>query len=796
MHYPQFKNLLNLVVLLSCIIIPRTIAAQGADTLSEVSVDTVKVSYQEVYDQLMNLELDPEQVAEVHEPLAFRRDVGSFILKEGELVICKPVEGRQCALFFSGNGTFSFTPSTEVEKKQLYRFYETETLEEDFKQLFIFFADSTLQEFQERVTFGKGRIPSEAKDGVQYAVKYLSQKRGKQFDHQIMKTILDNEKNDFFYAHFSDRKTEPLFFEINPFEEEEVRFMRRLKGPSFYYFPELINQFHRQEDYADRGHLKDEDKSTLHIKKYKIDCSLEGSSLKFSANTEFDFESNKDGQNWLYFFLFDELEVDSLFWGDGRKATFIREKDSPFLWVKCIYPLQKGETQKLRLHYHGKLIDRQRDWFYIKSPRNWYPKDDGSRNLAEFDITYHVPKDFQFASAGDLVSRETAGDVVTSRWVSPRPIANASFNIGFFEERRVENDSIPPITIYMAATGHLELAHSLAAQGIGSGTNMLEKVSKDVASSVQLFQNTFGKAPDNHFYATEIPYLHGEAFPGLIHLTWQTFMIDSDNGDNETFRAHETAHQWWGIGVGFKTYHDQWLSEAFAEYCGWWYYHQTVKKKEKDDKKFYKFLEERRKEITGNREYFLGKGKKAGPIWLGYRTLSTETQGDYRLIIYKKGAWVLHMLRSMYLDLETMSDDRFKELLRGFYQKYAGGQVSTEDFAAFAEEHLGEDLDWFFKQWVYGMDFPQYRFSYTINKTENGQFKVLGKVRQEEVSESFQMPVIVGIDFGDDEIIPERIWVKGAVTEFELGTYDKEPRKAIFNHLESVLCEVKEEKWQ
>jgi len=210
MSYPQFKILLNLVVLLSCIMIPRTIAAQGADTPSEVSADTVKVSYQEVYDQLMNLEPDPEQVAEVNEPLAFRRDAGIFTLKEGELVLCKPVEGQQCALFFSGNGTFSFTPPTEVEKKQLYRFYETETLEADFKQLFIFFADSTLQEFQERATFGKGKIPSEAKDGVQYAVKYLSQKRGKQFDHQIMKTVLDNEKNDFFYAHFSDRKTKPI----------------------------------------------------------------------------------------------------------------------------------------------------------------------------------------------------------------------------------------------------------------------------------------------------------------------------------------------------------------------------------------------------------------------------------------------------------------------------------------------------------------------------------------------------------------------------------------------------------
>ena len=140
----------------------------------------------------------------------------------------------------------------------------------------------------------------------------------------------------------------------------------------------------------------------------------------------------------------------------------------------------------------------------------------------------------------------------------------------------------------------------------------------------------------------------------------------------------------------------------------------SEKVEEKDEKKFYNMLERLRKEITGNRDYFFGKGKKAGPIWLGYRTLSSDTEGDFRLIIYKKGAWVLHMLRSMYLDLETKSDERFRDLLRGFYRKYFDQKASTEDFQKYAEAFLGEDLDWFFRQWVYGMDVPEYKFNYEI----------------------------------------------------------------------------------
>jgi len=45
------------------------------------------------------------------------------------------------------------------------------------------------------------------------------------------------------------------------------------------------------------------------------------------------------------------------------------------------------------------------------------------------------------------------------------------------------------------------------------------------------------------------------------------------------FRAHESSHQWWGHRVGWKSYHDQWLSEGFAEFSGNLYvqYRQNMK---------------------------------------------------------------------------------------------------------------------------------------------------------------------------------------------------------------------------
>ena len=769
-------------------------AVAGEGDTASTTQDTVSTSYSQVFDHFMDLKAAPSQTAEIKD-FTFRRDVAEFYLKKGKLHLCETVVDRICAAVFKGEGYFRYSPPTRIEKEQLARFYDKDSLEKKFSTLVIIFADSTLAEFQKRLTFKGGRLAREAQASIDYALKYLYRGKGKVLDASVLKTLLDEEYNDLFYAHFSKKKISPMFFEINPYSKEEIRFMRRLKGPSYLYVPEVINQFHKQQDYVDSLHLGDEEENSLHIQNYVLDCTLKGSRLKFSASAKIDFKSLKGPQNWLLLQLYEKLKVDSVFWGDGSKAVFKRKKDNPFLWIKCKYPMQLDDTGELTIYYHGDLIERFQDWFYIQSSRNWYPKH-GLRHRASYDITYHFPDEFDFSSVGKMISREETDKQVTTRWVSQKPMHNAAFNIGFFKEYRIENDTIPPITIQISEAGHREIARSWGAAGLGSGSNMEKEVGRDIAGSIKLFQEIFGKNSAEHFYATDIPFTHGEAFPGFMHLSWQTFQMTSEKGDDHIFRAHEAAHQWWGIGVDFKTYHDQWLSEGFSEYSGWWYWHEVVKKEEDDEKKFYELLKKKREQIVKNRKFFLSDGQKAGPIWLGYRTLSSETRGDYRLIIYQKGAWVLHMLRMMYQDLETQTDDRFIAMLSGFYQQYLDQKVSTEDFIRFAEHAIGEDLGWFFDQWVFGTGIPKYAFSHNIIPTEDGQFQAIGRVRQLEVPAEFKMPVIIGVDFGDDNITSKRITVTGEVTEFDLGVFPEKPKKLIFNHLESVLCEIDNEKWK
>ena len=459
----------------------------------------------------------------------------------------------------------------------------------------------------------------------------------------------------------------------------------------------------------------------------------------------------------------------------------MRGKESALLWVLLDGQLRPGDVRTLELYYRGDLIDRFGDFFLIKSSAAWYPRSLEGRSLAKFDLTFTTGSKYLLASVGERVDSSTSGRSTRSRWVTPNRIRNASFNLGLFEGYEVAEKDALPVTVMVSEEAHKKLARQYAQQ-----RNMRERVGADVSGSLRFLQSVYGPPPVPRFYATEIPGWHGEAFPGMVHLSWVTFQDTRDNGEDEVFRAHEVAHQWWGIGVDFATYHDQWLSEGFSNFSGLWYL-QSVSK---NNDRYFEILKQWRSSIL------LREGEP-GPISLGYRVFATRDDDldDYQTVVYKKGAWVVHMLRILMLDLKTMGDDRFKAMMKDFYGRYEGRRASTEDFQRVVEKHAGAEMGWFFDQWVHSTATPTYRVAHRTEPAENGQFRVKLKVRQEGVPDSFQMFVPVTLDLGKDRKARVRVKVKGPVSEIDLPLMPAEPKKVIFNDLEGVLAEVKTEGW-
>jgi peptidase M1-like protein len=737
-----------------------------------------EVSYEQRYNELRELDAAPNGVAPAN-GFTLTRDVARFRFETGSFYRLAPIDGRTLGAVFLGSGVFSLVPPSPIERERLSRFQKSDSLETPFTSLVLLFADSTLAELESRLHFATGSIPADVRQRLKSSLAYLGDGDSKTIDPDLMSALLNGESSGVFYATVGRSNGSPLVFVVNPHEVEGVSLWQRVRRYGWTRSSEVICRFPpgggvRPEVSGDRTQQAD-------IRHYQLNTSLTPSGsgdLSFATDARLEITSATSIGPWVAFTLFEKLKVDSARWENGTPAPFFKGKDGELLWVRLDRTLEPGQVRTLSLSYHGDLIDRFDDFFFIKSSADWYPRSLEGRGLATFDITYHSPKGQLFASIGDEVDSSTVGQVTTSHWVASQPIRNASFNLGFFKDYQVREEGIPPVTVLVAEGAHRHLG------GLRQ-KNMMETVGADVARSLRFFQYVYGPAPAQRMFATEIPYSHGEAFPGLVHLSWWTFQQTDRQGEDEVFRAHEVAHQWWGIGVDFSSYHDQWLSEGFADFSGLWYL-QTVRK---DNEKYFAVLDRWKNEILTNRD-------ERAPIWLGYRTASSKDSTGYDVIIYKKGAWVVHMLRIMMLDLKTMNEDRFTETMRDFYTSYQGKRASTADFRRVAERHAGIDLGWFFDQWVYGTAVPSYRVAYRTQPADGRKYRVTLRVQQDNVPADFRMYVPVTIDLGNNQTARVRVKVQGASSDIDLPLLPGKPKAVRFNDLGGVLGEVKMVDWR
>lgn len=735
--------------------------------------DSPSYKYDDISSQLFNLKADHANVAQV-ENLSFSKDAAHFYLTQGKLYVLSQIGGRQAALLFLGDGHFSFTPPTKIEQEQLHRYYETKRFDHDFKALFIIFTDSTLDYFKKKLTFSAELNTPDISNHINNCLEYISDKKENYIHADLAKTYLNEGQYGLFYSQFYNSESNPFFFEILPFEKEEVRFSHKAETGHMERHSEVVCQFESQQEIKNHPARSAITKEFFHVDEYVIDATID-SDLNFFCCADMTLTMLQDNQRWISFYIFKEMIIDSISNSAGNKLIFHKSKKHSSMLIDLGIIPKISEQTRIKIYYHTeKLLERDEEaQVYFRSSIMWYPNP-LNRNYAKFDITFHHPSKWDLISVGERINTEKGKEITTSRWVTKSSIRNASFNIGYYETHTIREEGLPEIIVLKAKGGHT-----------WASGNMEKEVGGDVQNSMRFFKHVFGEVSLDHFYISEIPYSHGEAFPGLIHLAWSTFQETDYRGYDEIFRAHEVAHQWWPIEVDFDTYHDQWLSEGMASFAGLWYMQMILK----DNKKYFKVLDDWRERIMKNRDFLLSKGQEAGPVSLGYRTHSSKTAGDFNTIIYLKGAWILHMLRNMMLDLQTMNEDRFANMLREFYSQNRRRKVTTADFQKTVEKYMGQDMNWFFEQWIYYTDIPNYTFAYNTSKTADGKTMLNCKIKQTGVLESFQMPVIIKIDFGADRFARISKKIKGPITDFSIKL-PFEPKEVTFNYLESVLAEV------
>jgi aminopeptidase N len=224
--------------------------------------------------------------------------------------------------------------------------------------------------------------------------------------------------------------------------------------------------------------------------------------------------------------------------------------------------------------------------------------------------------------------------------------------------------------------------------------------------------------------------------------TWRN---DPANFGNfpEFFLAHELAHQWFGQAVGWKNYHEQWLSEGFAQYLA-----ALFARERRGDDAFRDILRQfRRWSIDQSDE---------GPIYLGYRLGHIKGESRvFRALVYNKGALVLHMLR------RVVGDEAFFAGVRRYYKENRFAKAGTDDLRTAMEAESGLNLSRFFERWVFDSGLPSVRYSTGIGTDHV-------TVRFEQVGEVYDVPVTVTVHYGDGRVQDEVVVLRDAATDVRI----------------------------
>ena len=266
-------------------------------------------------------------------------------------------------------------------------------------------------------------------------------------------------------------------------------------------------------------------------------------------------------------------------------------------------------------------------------------------------------------------------------------------------------------------------------------------------TALTVLSNKYGLYP----YA-DLKYGHAtmEWWSAMEHqsMSWMLGSHYSGWGYSEPVVVHELAHQWWGDYITCESWADIWLNEGWATYSealyyqvrmGWDYYHDYM-------------------------EYMdYSEGTSI------YRVDTTNPGVVFDLIVYDKGAWVVHMLR------RVLGDSLFFGAINDYYNsEYAHGALTTLEFRDLWEQSSGMELDWFFNEWIFGEYRPYYYYQYWVESSPSGGYDVFLAVDQIQTTnpQAFKMPIDFTFEAGASDPDTLRLWVNDRTSTHVLNFPD------------------------
>jgi hypothetical protein len=766
------------------------------------------------------------------------RDHVRITLADGTIQFLQPANGVVFGAVFHGTGKVQADPPDPIEAQQLRLLTKQDKLEMAFTDATFSFTDGLLDEIAKQVKWqpagpaGDDLYTKRQKEREDYGAEYLP---------RLFKSVLsgDPKRTAYFLADLKTQEKGWVEVRDDAMQLEELRIGRwaNVGGGSLQ---DIWMSFPAGGRNPRRAYDDPAARQDFLIPSYQINTVLTDNA-DLNATARATVQPRYSGEQILLFSLDSNLRVSSVKDAQNRSLEFFQPRErkdrnqsyGDYVAVGLKEPVQAARAEVLEFQYGGKrVVRRVGDGNYFCESFGWYPSAFGSEPGVEtfafrsdFNLTFHNSKKYTLVATGNKVGETTGGKESITEWKSDIPLAVAGFAFGDY---KITTEKVGDIEVQVYANKEpddllksiqrsfddpiAELARGpdgahgqqTAAIGTLSPAALGKTMSAETANTLRVFQSYFGPYPYKHLAVSNIIGSYGQGWPGLLYLAWFTFLDSTQRNAmgiknqvqvTDFFRGHESSHQWWGHRVGWKSYHDQWLSEGFAEFSGKLYVLYR-----RDPKEFLTQLR-KDKELLHSEDLNRHRVDFLGPIWMGRRIRSSETgPGSYQDLIYSKGGYVLHMLRMQLYDSRNPDTDHiFKEMMQDYCKTFDNKAASTEDFKSIVEKHMtpGMDLDgnhkmdWFFNQYVYGMGEPQYTFQASIIATPDGKSEIKGQFTRTGVPENWKDVVPIYAHHGEKTF---RLGVFGVTKSSQ--TLDaivsiKIDRVSI-NDFEDLLAEVKQ----
>ena len=766
------------------------------------------------------------------ENFTLHMDAGTFQFKSGTITFLALVDRFETGAIFLGQGHFTLQPGDEINKHEMLRRSGAPSAEEDFSEAVFRFTGNQYVRFTTELG-GRTETPPEA--AAAFARWKEKVRRRREIPEGFTQAILQSETIDNVDADVLaalDNPKHPAFFNayMHGTPHKDLRFFIRVRVGAIPQMdsPEEVALINCNGGELDDGvwysaHLLSEqrahtansreDKRLFATRRYNIETVIAKNDHLFGRAT-ITFEPLLAGERVMKFGLLPTLRVTRVSDQNGQDLHFVQEnrKEDGSFYAILNEAQAMGQEHAISVEYVGDKVPANagNGSYYVSARDSWYPNLNGFGEKALYDLTFKVPPANVLISVGKLEGQSTEAGFAVSHWVTPVPVAVAGFNYGQYKKIDYPDN----ITRYNLSGYYLtELPDNLRRYEHGalaamSPTAMTKYALDQTRAQMQLCTIFFGRAPYDNVNITEQPnFSFGQSWPGLVYLPISAY-IDSTQrwmlfgtintkftGFVQEVTPHEVAHQWFGHGVGWASYHDQWLSEGFAEFAAGLFLQQATGPKWQKD--YIDFWERQRVRILEKNNFGVSPND-AGPLWLGLRLIAPRSPQAYQGVTYSKGAYVLLMLRSLMYDDHATGDkpeQTFIDMMHDYMESYRDTPASTESFKAIVEKHMTKQmdiqqngrLDWFFDEWVYGTQVPRYSFKYEFTPGEGGKIKIHAEITQSEVDEHFAMFVPVFADFGNGMVRLAAVGIAGSSTRTVDFIADRQPKKVALNAYKDIL---------